>query len=298
MDPITTHVHEVIEKLLVLNSKKTECEQLNMLFLLWNFAMLCSFVGETYHMLNIVYMLAASLTFDIYDELFMMITKQIKRKPNYFVKKTAEDTIPELTNRLYSNGIEALVYGDNKRLKSILTDYSDEVIVASYELLQMKPIFTADIEVIIYFILHLILLVFEHGRNYPKNISWKIDKALKAVAEVIVYYVQPFMKRYNRIGIEKMARLDMRENEIILECGEVAAILLKTNIAVSHECRSSLNEFTFALHNVCSVRFDKLGKMYIGKPYNWFSLYHTTLLHGLFVMNYKNMNNYIYNIVN
>ena len=298
MNPtITEHVHKTIKKLLIANSKKTESEQLNMLFLLWNFAMLCIFVGEAYPMLNIVYMLATRLNLDIYDELYMMITRQINRKRIYFLKD-AKETVPQMTNRLYSNGIEALVFHDNIRLQSILAEYSDEVILASDILLQNRPSFTAKIAVLIYFILHLILLAFEHGRTYPKSISKKLDQALKAIAGVIVHYVQPFMDRYNIIGYVKMASLEMQENEIILECGEVAAILLKTNIAVSLECRSCLSKFTIALHKVCSYRFEKHMKMYIGKPNNWFSLYHTTLLHGLFEMNYKNENNYNYKIVN
>ena len=272
-----------------------DSEILNMLFLLWNFAIL-SVMVEGCPMINFGPLLAR-LSLDTLDELYMtMKNRGITRNRVYFAKK-ANENFSQLTNRLYSNGIEALLFGDHKRLYSIFTEYSNRVIKACAKLLMMRKIFTANTSVMLYFILHFPLLLFEHGRRYPTTISTILDKALKAIAAVIVYYCTPFMNRYKKMGCNLTASKNKMEHEILLECGEVASILLKTNIIVTLECSSYLRDFTEALHEVCSWRFKSKGTMYIGNTSDWFSLYHTTLLHGLFELNYANNKTYMYQIV-
>lgn len=277
------------------NTKMTS-EILNMLFLLWNFAKLRAMV-EGCHMMNFGPLLAR-LSLDTNDELFMMITNCITRRSIYFVRTRNED-YAKLTNRLYSNGIEALLFRHHTRLKVILTEYSIKVLsTCSRLLLIRRKSFTGKISLMLYFILHLPLLLFEHGQRYPVTMSQILDKALKAIAEVIVYYGSPFVKRYKQMGSKQQSNLSKyKDHEIILELGEVGTILLKTNINVSLECRFWLREFTDALHEVCVWRFQTLGTMYTGKSNDWFSRYHTTLLNGLFELNYANNKKYMYNVV-
>ena len=289
-------VLKTIKELLISSktNKNMSCEVLNMLFLLWNFAML-SVMVEGCPMINFGPLLAR-LSLDTFDELYMTIKNRITRNRIYFVKK-AKENFSELTNRLYSNGIEALLFCDHTRLKSILTEYSNRVIAACSKLLKIRKIFTAKTSLMLYFILHLPLLLFEHGRRYPTTISIILDKALKAIAAVIVYYCTPFVNRFKNMGCQLTASKNRKEHEILLECGEVASILLKTNINVALDCSSCLRDFTEALHLVCSWRFTSNNTMYIGNTHDWFSLYHTTLLHGLFELNYAYNKKYMYQIV-
>ena len=288
------HVFTTIKTLLLNN--KLQYEKVNMLFLLWNFANLQCMFG-TGPKPNIQSLLS-QVQFDENDELYMITTGIITRGLILFSKK-AYESYSVLTDRLYSNGMEARLFGESIKLIEILFEYSTKAIEVCNKLLIMKPVFSSQLKfTMMYFILHLPLLVFQHGQSYPKTIAIKIDEALKAIAEVILHYVKPFVAKYNTIGYIEMAKQETTaEFEIILECGEVATILLKTNISISPMCRSSLTEFTCALHKVCECRFKTFNKVYICEKSDMFSLYHTTLLHGLFELNFLNKNRYKYNIV-
>ena len=217
---------------------------------------------------------------------------------NYIETKTKE-TCKALTFRLYSNGVSALFFGDYSVLNSIYIEYALKSIDACNRLIGKKTKqFSDKTNKWIYFVCHLSLLVFQHGRDYPLFISHLMDSAFKKILTAIEYYVAPFMREYKNIGTATMAGLDIAHFEVILECGEVVAITLNTNISISKDSRDKLTEFTIALHNVCTYRFTNLHTMYIGDKSNYFSLYHTTLLHGLFELNYMNNNSYYYQIVN
>ena len=285
---LACHVLTTIKDLLFTN--KLPYENMNMLFLLWNFVVLQNrFCSGPQQLLNIDSILQ-QVQFDENDELYMTVTGIVTREFIYFSKKTRE-SYSVLTDRLYSNGVEALLFHHPLIFIEILVEYSTKAIdVCNNKLLMlMKPgvIFTQLMSTMMYFILHLPLLLFQHGQTYPKSIALIVDQALKAITNVILSYVAPFMNDYVSIGCNKMARLDTtKETELILECGEVVAILLNTNISILPESRNILNEFITALHEVCERRFRMFKRVYIGD--NVFSLYHTTLLHGLFEMNFKN----------
>ena len=218
--------------------------------------------------------------------------------PRYTVQ-IVDESISEETNRLYSNAMEAHIFEDKSQLKNIYNLYSSKVIQVCEEIMLKKRSIQAADYPELYFILHLALLFFQHGLIKPKTVPHKLNNALHSIAKVTANYVGPFIDSYLRVGTKKMSGLYkkgiMKHYEILLEFGEAAAILLRNKIVtVDTECRDKLIKFTCALYQITTTRYKTLHKMYIGDSSNLCSLYHTSILHGLFEVNFECINGYQY----
>ena len=79
-----------------------------MLFLLWNFAIIHKMFGSG-PQLNILSILN-QFQFDENDELYMTVVTGVITRRFIFISKQAYESYSVLTNRLYSNGVEARLF--------------------------------------------------------------------------------------------------------------------------------------------------------------------------------------------